>query len=95
MKNGSIVAVKKLNLPYAARQAAQWLPIDDEKTPYVLRDGEMCDGMMVWRFEEGVIGFNPYTKEEFGIGQEYLIELLSPEQQVNVEELINVKELCI
>lgn len=88
MQNGSIVAVKKLpELSSSMKGLVKWLPTDDEKTPYVLRDGEMYKGEMLFRLEEGVIGHND-LKQELGIPQSYFIELIPPEEQVNVEELL-------
>lgn len=90
MKEGSIVVVKKLpsELDDRIKDSVKWLPIDDQKTPYVLRDGELEYGKMIWRFEEGVIGYNPFTKIEWGIPSDLLIEILPPEEQVNVQELV-------
>lgn len=88
MQNGSIVAVKKLpELSSSMRRLVKWLPTDDERTPYVLRDGVMEYGEMIFRLEEGVIGHND-LKQELGIPQSYFIELIPPEEQVNVEELL-------
>lgn len=90
MKVGSIVVVKKLpsKLDSRIKDSVKWLPIDDQNTPYVLRDGELEYGQMIWRFEEGVIGYNPFTKIEWGISSDLLIEILPPEEQVNVQELV-------
>lgn len=88
MQNGSIVAVKKLpELSSSMKRLVKWLPTDDERTPYVLRDGEVYNGEMLFRLEEGVIGHND-LKQELGIPQKYFIELIPPEEQVNVDELL-------
>lgn len=89
MQNGSIVVVKKLPpTPEAVSRLVKWLPVDDERTPYVLRDGDDDFGEMIWRLEEGVIGYNPLTGEEWGLPTEFLVEVLPPEENFNVEELV-------
>lgn len=97
MKNGSIAVVKKLpELAEHAKKYVKWLPVDDEKTPYVLRDGEEdIDGVFIYRFEEGFIGTNPFTGSEFGIPSDFLVELLPPEEQVNVEELLEADLITV
>ena len=99
MKNGSIVVVRKLppkeSIREDLRDSLVWLPVDDEKTTYVLRDGEMENGKQLFIVEEGVMGYNPYTKQEWALESDFFIEILPPEQQVNVEELVNVKQLCV
>ena len=75
MDKGSIVAIRNLgNLsqtPFAA--FIKWLPVQDEQTPYVVRD--IIDGGVV--LQEGVIGI--MLMSELCIRPEYVIELLPPE----------------
>lgn len=75
MDKNSIVAIRNLgNLsltPFAA--FIKWLPIQDEKTPYVVRD--IIDGGVV--LQEGIIGV--MLGSELALRPEYVIELLPPE----------------
>lgn len=80
MGPGSIVVVKKINIqqidPCILSQIT--LPVDDEKTPYMIRmidkdnDGDLCA-----IFEEFSMG--RIDGQEVGILLTYLIELLPPE----------------
>lgn len=73
MKEGSIVVVLKLpKLQGRIASLVKWLPTDDEKTPYMIRElRKDITGIVVARFEEGVIGYNNMNME-LGIPIEYL-----------------------
>lgn len=87
MKVGSIVVVKPIPIGWAL-PFVKWTPIQDEKTPYMVREvvnGELGIGIYL---EEGVIGYGP-DDLELGIHVEYVREVLPPE---DISELI---EECI
>ena len=88
MQNGSIVVVKKLpEFSQETMKSVQWLPTDDERATYVLRDGEIEDGVQLFRFEEGIIGYNPNNQREWAISIDFLVEIMPPEEQVDVQSL--------
>ena len=97
MEIGSIVAIKNFPINPEVGSWAKWIPTCDERTPYVIRDIVInpADGIELCMFEEGVIGYNPHLNKELGIGKNHLIELLPPEEQINLQELINVQELTV
>ena len=89
MKPGSIVVVLPFEPVDQYKPFIKWLPVADEKTPYMLRNvmpseydvsGIMCN------FEEGVIGYDPLNPGvELCIGASKLRELLPPE---DISEMI-------
>lgn len=97
MKVGSLVVVKKLPV-IPAPERIEWLPVDDESTPYVIRNITRCavSGDDVAHFEEGIIGFNDTV--ELGVPLEYLREVQSPDDLESmlseVQECCEVLELC-
>lgn len=84
---GSIVAVKKLDIFYVFKPYIQWLPVQDENTPYVVRDigKDLTTGIEIANLEEGVIGY--YAGYEICVGVDELIELLPPEE-VSLESIL-------
>ena len=88
MQNGSIVVVKKLpEFSQETMKSVQWLPTDDERATYVLRDGVMEDGEQLFRLEEGIIGYNPNNQLEWALPIRFFIEIMPPEEQVDVQSL--------
>lgn len=93
MKVGSIVVVKKLPPPSPrVLKYIKWLPKDDENTPYVIRAIDKDDiGTMAAIFEEGIIGIHE-DGGEFGIGLNFLREILPPEK-IEIDEIIEETNL--
>lgn len=79
IKPGSIVAIKPF-IPNDNRIYVKWLPVCDEKTPYIVRDVLHFNNTKIPAavFEEGIIGYHP-DGVELNIGFEHLVELLPPE----------------
>ena len=73
MKVGSIVVVKPIPIGGPLASFVKWLPIQDEKTPYMVRRYE--DNAVT--LEEGVVGM--LGGEELLIKEEYVKEVLPPE----------------
>lgn len=89
MKEGSIVVVKKL--PPTRNNGVTWMPVDDERTPYMIRDMFECPCLKVplARFEEGIMGYH-HTGIEYGLELAYLKEILPPDEIVyQIEEIIS------
>lgn len=82
MKNGSLVVVLPLRhcLNEDLKPLIKWLPIDDEKHEYVLKDvlKNPSDGDLCVRFEEGVIGC--YKGMELAIHISFVREVQPPEE---------------
>lgn len=78
MKPGSIVVVKPV--PYGQwRPYIKWVPVQDENTPYMVRQiRDEHEGEPGILFEEGVIGYTP-KGVELGIKMSYVKEILPPE----------------
>lgn len=89
----SIVAVKRLPEIYnkpTVRAALEWLPIQDEKTPYMIKHMGVCPcgcGNSMGFLEEGIIGYDIRTGAEIGIFVDFLIELMPPEK-VSIKNII-------
>lgn len=90
MKIGSIVAVKPA-VPQIGVQIL-WLPVMDERTPYMIRDFGKCpvSNLDLAYLEEGILGYNSIG-QELGFPLQFLIELLPP-QVVEIEEVIKQPE---
>ena len=87
IQKGSIVAIKPLGIS-PAPLFVKWMPRDDEKTPYTVREVvDFEDGMGVL-LEEGIIGFF-IDDLEIGISINYIIELLPPKDiSEEIQEII-------
>ena len=87
MKPGSIVVVKKLP-PESDFSNVKWLPVDDERTPYTLKNPIYYNCMTFWTFEEGYIGTNS-DGIELGINKSFIREILPPgEIPEEIKEII-------
>jgi hypothetical protein len=88
MKIGSIVVVLPMKEGHV-RPEVKWLPVMDEKTPYMIRDIGFCFASMSRYavFEEGVIGHNFLTGTELGVPLSQLREILPP-GEVKLEEIL-------
>ena len=92
MKVGSIVVIKKgACSPEFVRYAEEsyktklnWIPKDDEETTYLIRETRKKTVL----FDENILGFSACGKE-IGIGYEYVIEVLPPDENF-VSELEKV-----
>lgn len=97
MKAGSLVVVKKLNVPADWMQLVKWLPVDDEETVYTVR--EITEGVVDMGaetnavLEEGTIGISPYDGREMGIKLPWLKEVQPPMSLDELMEEVNSKEL--
>lgn len=91
MQVGSIVVVIPGKIPKEFIPYVQWMPISDEKTPYMVRGfNKYISGDVGVLLEEGVIGYG-YDGVELGMAQEHLREILPPEDITDqVEDLICV-----
>lgn len=79
MQVGSIVVVLPLHIPpECIPDPIKWLPVQDEKTPYMVRSIDHLKHGVSVCLEEGVIGYS-YTGGEWGIRPEFLREVLPPE----------------
>lgn len=59
MKPGTIVVCLKANIHPTITGKVKWLPVQDENTPYMIREiGGKIDGNKGVSFEEGVIGYS-------------------------------------
>lgn len=77
MDIGSIVAVKKLSISEQWIPHIKWLPVDNERDPYVIREIVHPKHGDPYAFlEEGILGY--HYDNEIGIVLDYLIELLPP-----------------
>ena len=90
MQIGSIVVVLPVPKDYIVPWV-KWLPTDDGKTPYIIRSSDMCPvSGEIFRFEEGIMGFNPINKIESGMPKKYLREILPPEDiSEHIEEIMS------
>lgn len=92
MKPGSIVVVLPLpDFKPTPNDGVKWLPITDERTPYVIRqfDNSSNCGTPCATFEEGCIGHHPTTHEEYAWDARYLREIAPPEDISNfIEEMM-------
>lgn len=91
MKTGSLVVIKKGSEPKdSLKGAIKWMPAADENTIYTIREirPSSIEGWMTAVFEEGVIGYGPFTGWELGVGLPYLIEI-QPPMEVKIEELMS------
>lgn len=97
MKPGTIVVclpliVSKDHIPYI-----KWLPVMDEKTPYMIREITTISHVSqtpIAYLEEGVIGIHPYNKREFGFPLDYLRELLPPDSiSEEIQEVLELVKL--
>lgn len=88
MKPGSIVVVRPMPSHASLKDEVKWLPVMDEKTPYMIRDIKFCIMTVIHYalFEEGVIGHN-FAGEELGIPLSQLREILPP-GEVKLEEIL-------
>lgn len=87
MKVGSIVVVLpfKDKIDSSVISYVKWLPADDERTPYMIRDIEICnDGSMSAVFEEGIIGY--IRNKELSLAAEYIREIQPPEDITEIIE---------
>lgn len=77
MGPGSIVVV--LPLPDSYRSLCDWVPVDDEKTHYMIRDvvPSGFSGKPMAYLEEGSLGW--FMGEEIGFDLEYLREVMPPD----------------
>lgn len=97
MKAGTIVVVLPFGPIHPAFKARiTWLPVADEKTPYMVRGSEICPvfGVRVYFLEEGIIGYNE-NGDEFGIEEKLLRELLPPEDISEVMEEIQTDFIAL
>lgn len=85
MQPGSIVVVKQVPLGHWA-PFIKWMPIQDEKTPYMVRDIREDSGSVI--LEEGIIGYSP-KGVELSILRHYVREILPP------GDLTKIIEECI
>lgn len=92
MKPGSIVVIRPFQLRSDLIPFIQWVPKDDEKTPYMVRDISVHEGQVGVTLEEGCIGFHPINKLELNIAIELLIELLPPDP-ISIESIIEETNL--
>lgn len=84
MQVGSLVVIKKL--PKGKTQkGVVWLPIDDESTPYVIRNILQCNGGMGVYLEEGVLGY--FGELEIGLDIRYVREVQSP-MEVSAQQIV-------
>ena len=89
MKARSIVVVLPMGAGNYVRPEVKWLPVMDEKTPYMIRNIRFCLVTMTHYavFEEGIIGYNFLTEDELGIPLSQLREILPP-GEVKLEEIL-------
>lgn len=93
MKPGTIVVVLPLRhkISESAMSLVKWLPQDDEKTPYMIREEVLCpvSNSRTFYLEEGIIGYN-CCGDELGLGIDDLRELLPPEDiSEEIEEIMS------
>lgn len=77
MKPGTIVVCLPCNISEYGRSLAKWIPVADEKTPYMIREIVKIvsnDGIL---FEEGIIG-HLSTGLEISWDIQYVREILPP-----------------
>lgn len=98
MKPGSLVVV--IDQPEAnGHPDIKWLPVGDSETIYTVRKieespDEQEPGVM---FEEGFIGYNSFTGQEFGVFISFVKEIQPPEE-VSISALmeeVNEMELFV
>jgi len=90
MRVGSIVVVKKLRISDFQRKFIKWLPVDDEKTPYIIRSNLVEKGVVMNTLEEGIIGYGQNGDIELHIEDFQLREVLPPEDiNEEIQELLS------
>jgi len=95
MKVGSIVvALTMPPLPDKSKPYVKWLPVQDEETPYMVREIFEDDEPLI-RLEEGIVGYNPETGVEYGLPMKYFREILPPEDISEVIEECMLSENTI
>lgn len=97
MKPGSLVVVKPFNTLEQVVPWVTWMPVNDEKTIYTIREIVDChDGtgkqVTAATFEEGIMGYNPLGVE-LALQIELLIEVQPPEEGENILEQVNEDQL--
>lgn len=86
MRPGTIVVCLPCTIHPSVADAVKWVPVQDEKTPYMVREVSMkVDGHEGVSFEEGVIGWK--NGEELIFPVTCVREILPPES-VCIEELL-------
>lgn len=85
MQPGSIVVVKPFKVQKIALPYVEWLPIQDENTPYMIREIFSEFGQEFVRFEEASIGRDT-RGNELGLSINYVREILPPEDITEVIE---------
>ncbi len=95
MKPGTIVVVLKFNVQETLKGCVKWLPVADEKTPYMIRDIAPDDfGLLGVSFEEGVMGYNMLGRE-LRLHISKVREILPPgEISEEIKEVLN-QELLV
>lgn len=80
MKPGTIVVCLPISPKGEPGTWVEWAPVMDEKTPYMVRNTDYCEGTKrnMVRFEEGIIGYNPYSGVELGFPISHVREILPP-----------------
>lgn len=99
MQPGSLVVVLPYeeHIPEWLKPYLTWLPRGDEKTPYIVRaigTCKECPKVETVIFEEGEMGRNPETGEEFGLDINYVREIQDP-HEVDALELVEEALLLI
>lgn len=96
MKPGTIVVCLKVTPQGEPGTWVEWLPIMDEKTPYMIREVDVCKGTQqdIVRFEEGVLGYNPNNGGELGFPITHVREILPPgEISEEIKEVLEQENL--
>jgi len=95
MQVGSIVVVLPFEVDEEYKSDVKWLPVMDEKTPYMIRTMErVITGNIGVSFEEGVIGVNNYGNE-YLVHIKYVREVLPPEDiSLEIEEMMTEPEIA-
>lgn len=86
MKVGSIVVVKSFahNICEENRKITTWMPVQDERTPYMIRDIiKDVNNHTCIRFEEGIIGYHS-NGLEIALKIDYVREVDPPESLTEI-----------
>lgn len=95
IKVGSLVAVKKIPSESIRKlvRPGSWFPVDDSKTPYVVRKIVDMEEGYAASLEEGVIQAMPPLEGEIVIFLSHLIELQPPMEIQNLVQESILQEI--